>query len=289
MAVYLGPPGRMLTLPGALLGADASLVRAGSPRQLLGGGQAVDTVGTAKRRYSLQWRHLTDAVFAQVEALVAGVYGPGPYLLLDPSRTNLLPANVASPTSVRGDTYPWGTSTGALASVSTPTPLAGRRIISWTPGTAIAGNATVYGYAFGLAQVFAVPVVTGLTYSFAASLRTTTGTATMAARIDSYSASGVLLSNTSGSTASIGTGAWTTLSVTGVTPNAAAVYVGPSVEVPAGTTTQVIVSDQWLMVLGSTLPSWTRGTGTPRVMVDQLGDSYPQRGRHDATLTLVEV
>ncbi len=289
MTVYLGPPGRMLTLPAVQQGQDVGLDRAGSVRRLLSGGTAVDTIGSLHRSVSLNWSHITDANFATLEALVTGIYGPGPYVLVDTARVNLLPPNVAAATSVRADTYPWGTSTGALSSVSTPTPLAGRRILSWTPGTAAAGNATVYGYAFGLAQVFAVPVISGLTYSFSASLRTTTGTATMAARIDSYSASGVLLSNSSGSTAAIGTGAWTTLSVTGVSPNAAAVYVGPSVEVPAGTTTQVIVTDQWLMVLGGTLPAWTRGTGVPRVMVDQLTDSYPLRGRHNASLSLTEV
>jgi hypothetical protein len=290
VTIYLGPPGRVLTLPSVQLGQDVGLQRAGSVRQLLSGGNAVDTVGSLHRAFTLEWAYLSDANFAALEALVSGVYGPGPFVMIDTNRVNLLPPNVASPTSVRADTYPWGTSTGALSSVSTPTPLAGRRILSWTPGTAAAGNATVYGYAFGLAQVFAVPVVSGLTYSFSASLRTTTGSATMAARIDSYSASGVLLSNSSGSSTSIGTGAWTTRSVTAVTPNAAAVYVGPSVEVPAGTTTEVIVTDQWLMVTGGTLPSaWTRGTGAPRVMVDQLTDSYPLRGRHNVSLSLVEV
>ncbi len=289
MTVYLGPPGTILTLPSVQLGQDVGLQRAGSVRQLLSGGSAVDTIGSPHRRITLDWPYLTDANFAAVEALVSGVYGPGPYVMVDTNRVNLLPPNVAAPTSIRADTYPWGTSTGSMSSVSTPTPLAGRRILSWTPGTAGAGDAILYGQTFGLVPALAAPVISGLTYSFSASLRTTTGTATMGARIDSFSASGTVLSSSSGSTASIGTGAWTTLSVSNVTPNAAAVYVGASVDVPAGTTTQVIVTDRWLMVLGGTLPAaWTRGTGVPRVMVDQLSDSYPLRGRHNVTLTLVE-
>lgn len=289
MTIYLGPPSGMLTLPSPVLGIDASLVRQGNLRQLLSGGSAVDTVGNLKRRIGLSWHWLTDANFAAIEALTYGVYGPGPYLLVDSNRTNLLPANVAAPTAITADTYPWGLSAGAVTSVSTPTPLAGRRVISWTPGTTVAGNAVLYGYAFGLAQVFAVPVISGVTWSFAASVRTTTGTPTMAARLDSYSAAGTIIASSSGSTAAIGTGAWTTLTVTNVTPNAAAIYIGPSIEVPAGTTTEVIVSDQWLMVRGATLPAWTRGTGVPRVLIDQLTDSYPRSGRHDVTLTLVEV
>jgi hypothetical protein len=291
MAWYLGPPGRLLTLPPPRVGVDVGQVRAGSERALLSGGTAVDTVGQPKRRFVLSWQQMTTAVFAPLEGLALGLYGPGPFLLVESARANLLPANVSAPTSIRADTFGWGVSAGAVSSVSTPTPLGGRRVISWSPGTTAAGGAVLFAVDAARVASDTAPLITGVTYTAQAQSRLVSGSATTALRLGWYDSTETLLSSTSGSSGALSSGAWTQQTVTAAASSApaGAVYVAPALDVPAGGAGQVIASDQWQLELAGSAGTWTLGTGVPRVMVDQLTDSYPRTGRHDVTLTLAEV
>jgi hypothetical protein len=285
---YLGPPNRLFALQAPLRGIEVSPVRAGGTRRLLSGGAAADTLGRRRRQFTMSWTWLPDAVFATLEGLATGVYGPGPFLLVDPARRNLLPDNIAAPTSPRADTFGWGVSAGTLASVATPTPLAGRRVISWSPGTTAAGNAVLFGVDAARILADAAPAIQGVQYTAQGQNRLVSGTGTTAMRLGWYTAAGTLASSTSGTSAALSTSAWTRQSATG-SPPATGLYVMPALEIPAGGAGQVVACDAWQLELGGSATDWTRGTGTPRVMIDQLTDSYPLVGHHDVTLTLVEV
>lgn len=287
MPFWLGPAGNLQLLPTPLVGADAPLVRKGATYDLPSGGTVVDTFGY-RRQYRLTWRMLTTTtgVLDVLEGLYSGRWGRGVLLMLDPLRTNLLPADVALSTSPTNITTGFAASVGTLASFTGPSTV-GSRCLKWTAGT-LAAAASVA--APDPIETLGVPVVSGLSYAASVSARLDTGSpaATARAELRWYDADGVLLSTTQGSTSSLSTSAWTALSASG-TPPSDAVLVGMALQTPTTGVAPVFLADQWQLQLGSTATAWQVGTGCPRVVIDQLTDAYPQRARHDMTMTLLEV
>lgn len=287
MPFWLGPLGNLQRLPNPLVGADAPLIRKGAVYDLPNGGTVIDTFGY-RRQYQLSWRMLaaTVGVLDVLEGLRLGRWGTGVLVALDPLRINLLPTGVSLSTSPTSTTTGFVASVGALTSVVGPATV-GARCLRWAPGT-LAAAASVR--APDPIVTLGVPVVSGLSYAASVAARLDTGSPAASARAELrwYDAAGTLLSTTQGSTSALSTSAWTTLSVA-ATPPAGAVLVGMALQTPTTGVAPLFLADQWQLQLGTSATPWQVGTGCPRVLIDQMPESYPQRGRHDITMILLEV
>lgn len=286
MPVYLGPPGNLQKLPGPRTGVQANLVRQGGTAVLAGGGYVIDTTGRS-RQYTLNWQRMTQADFATLEGLYVGLWGPGPFCLLDPVRVNLLPANVATGTDSDRATTLFAATVGTLAS-STTVADNGLRSLKWTPGTLSAAQSVT---APSTPADNAVPVIS-TSQSYVVSMRARLGSGSDAANgraeLRWYDASGSAVSTSQGTSTALSTSAWTTLTATD-TPPSTAVFVGIAFQTPTATGAPVFHVDSCQLQLGDTATDWVPGTGVPRVGIDQMPDSYPQNARHDVTMTLLEV
>lgn len=284
MPVYLGPAGHLQKLPGPRTGVQATLVRQGAVLELAGGGFVVEQTGKA-RQYTLTWNRLTQSDLTILEGLYVGLWGPGPFCLLDPMRINLLPANVATGTDVDRATTLFAATVGTLAS-STTVADNGLHSLKWTPGELSAAESVT---APSTPVDNAVPVVADLSYvvSMRARLGSGSDAASGRAELRWYDGDGSAVSTSQGTSTALSSSSWTTLTAAD-TPPSTAVYVGVAFQAPTTTGSPVFHVDSLQLALGSVAPDWAPGTGVPRVGIDQMSDSYPQNKRHDVTMTLVE-
>ena len=287
MPFYMGVAGHMVTLPRPPAGMEGTLVRQGGSRELAGGGTSTDITGR-RRTYRLPYQRLGSATvgdFATLEAFHIGMWGPGPFMVLDPQRTNMLPLNVASSTNLFRSTELFVATVGTLTSVTTQSATA-LRCLRWAPGTLAAAQSV---RAPDPTSEFAAPAIPSLAYVASLQARLDTGSPAANARAELrwYDATGAALSTTQGTSTALSTSAWTTLTVTATTP-AGAAYVGVALQTPTTGVAPLFLTDAWQLQLGSVATTWVPGTGVPRVTVDQMPDTYPRLGQHDVVMTLIE-
>jgi hypothetical protein len=294
MTIYLGPAGNLQALPYMGRGVGAALDLGAAVQRTLGGPRTVDYIGTPKRSYQLSREFLTADELSILEGLALGAYGPGPLILIDPWRRNLLTANQAAAGDASHDLTGWtGSATAVLSLIGPDSTLAlrGQYAVRATMGTTGSNQGPRLGDGSTAAQVIATacPVMPGLTHTASGWLRLASGTASSWRPVLAwYTTAGTasVINPASTGTASTPTGTWSQRVVTGTAPSDAA-YVLPRFDT-SPTVVHAVDFDDVILTQG-TSTIWTMGTGVPRVAFTDLGDTYPIFDNHNVSISLQEV
>jgi hypothetical protein len=250
--------------------------------QLGDGGYRLDQMIGGSRSYVIPYGGLTREAFGTLQAFADGHEGPGPFVLLDPGQRNMLTPNVSAATSVTNgtDNFTVAGSGCTIASSATYTD-AGPRTLAWTfnfsaPGT---GAALTIDWPSSTFR-YGVPAVSGraLCFSFQVRGGGTDAVVTYTPRIAWRSATGALISTTSGSTVASAAATWSDRPATFVTgsPPAGAVYADPCVAYTSGVSAGSIGYFRRFMLNEGATPdaTWMPGTGVWPVKVTGLDDRW---------------
>ncbi len=127
--LWLGKIGALAALPSPRPGMVPAAVRPSTVAATIGGGQVVSFApGSGRRAYQAGWTHLDPDTFTLLEEFFAGSRGPGPFVLLDPTRRNHLTANQSSSTSGSNGPAGFTALNEAEALGSVVAPFAGLRV-----------------------------------------------------------------------------------------------------------------------------------------------------------------
>ena len=296
MTAYLGRPGALQALPGTGLKVAPAPVRISGAATTIGGGRVRDYIGTSVlRSWALTWAALDRDLHGFLEAFYAGLCGPGPFVFLDPGRTNLLTANQSGCTSVSNDAEGFtAAGAGESLSSSSTTVKRGPKVLAWALPAAPAG---------GVLRVDApntdwagVPAVVGRDYRLQAQIRGagTDPIITVTAALVWLNAAGSTLSTSTGSGVATASGAWAQVLCTGTAP-AGAVYVRPELRVTSATVGVgggTVLVDELQLAMPDALDdgtTWRPGLGVPRVSLPQMDDAPWHVSLHRVGLLLEEV
>lgn len=288
--VYFGQPGKQLqTLPWPTGGIDKNYERQTFDFLTGSGLHQISSLSVGSRQIDVNWDSLHVDNFNLLAQYRIGTNGPGPFVFIDPSAPNLLPANVSAPTGVTSLPNPdfvlptAGAGQGSLGQNVLSTYIhrqSGWASLRWifnsTPdAVAILIPAPQFRNWYGH------PVVAGLPYAFS-SWVTVDGTvetnATVSLRLGWLDKTGAQLSESAGSSTAITT--WTQLSVLATAP-ANAVYVEPRWRLD-GTTMAVggaLFIDEAMLEQDTVVNSWAPGSGIRPVEMIALGESVPFEAR----------
>lgn len=288
--VYFGQPGKQLqTLPWPTGGIDKNYERQTFDFLTGSGLHQISSLSVGSRQIDVNWDSLHVDNFNLLAQYRIGTNGPGPFVFIDPSAPNLLPANVSAPTGVTSLPNPdfvlptAGSGQGSLGQNVLSTYIhrqSGWASLRWifnsTPdAVAILIPAPQFRNWYGH------PVVAGLPYAFS-SWVTVDGTvetnATVSLRLGWLDKTGAQLSESAGSSTAITT--WTQLSVLATAP-ANAVYVEPRWRLD-GTTMAVggaLFIDEAMLEQDTVVNSWAPGSGIRPVEMIALGESVPFEAR----------
>lgn len=292
MPVYLGPVGNLLALP--LVGGevDAGLTVPTAVHQIAGlrGGRVVDRTGPAKRIYQLSGEYLTTDEFSVLETLYLGGYGPGPFVLIDPWRRNLLSANQSTGTEISADTTGFVAITGTLSS-STAQSVLGGRSLAWA--VTAANQRMMQGTLANTTNATLLsdtPVLPSTSYTGQVKARLSVSTGTVRLDVYWFTSAGAFISASTGTAVAQSTAAFgSALTVTATSP-ATAALARLSVTNTVMGAAQTIYLDQWQLEQAATAGAWAVGTGVPRVsFTSDLGQTYSLSGYVSATLELTEI
>lgn len=291
MTIYLGPVGALQALPSIGRGIGAALSVPTAVHQIAGpqGGRVVDRVGAAKRTYALSRDHLTVDELSVLEGLYLGAYGPGPFVLLEPWRRNLLAPNQSSGTDVLRDTTGFKAVTGTLSSTTAQAD-AGSRSLAWAV-TAANQRMVTGDQANVTAATPAVDIPVLPSTAYIARVRGRLSASTGTVRLDAYwfTSTGAAISSSIGTAQALTTTGFTSFTVSATSP-ATAALLRLSVTNTVMGAAQTIYLDQWQLQQAGALDGWTVGTGVPRVaFTGDLGETYSVYPSVSATIELTEV
>lgn len=286
--IYLGPAGNLQAIRHPAPGYSFPLSILGGTHQLLSGARVRDVTGR-KRTWQMLWRYLTDAEFGLLEGLALGVYGPGPFRLVDVAAgKNVLSPNVSSGTDrlLTAEGFTAGVSSTDASTAwnlqGGPFPKHGTRTLRVPVGTTAAQFSDV------TAIVDKVPVVPGIAYTFSAYLSLVTTNFGVYVQLHWQDAAGAALSNRAGNAITGGAGRSSAAEVAPAGAAFAFLTAKLNAANSSGAIQQVYLDG--LQFEQSTAPSdWAYGVGLPTVAIDALDHSVPIVGQHDCSLTLLEV
>lgn len=292
MTIYLGRVGNLIALPSVGKGITASLDLPTAIHQIAGtrGGRVVDLVGAAKRTFTFPRDYLTLDELSIFETMALGGYGPGPYVLLEPWRRNLLTANQSTGTDVLADTTGFAANAGTITSDIVQADQ-GLRSLTWAVTAAnqqvLTGNLTSIT---GADDTVDIPVLPSTVYS--ARVRDRISTSTGTARLDMrwFTAAEVFISESTGTATALSTAAFTDLPCLNITsPSNAALLRLKVIDTVMGAA-QTHFLDKWQLQFGATLDPWTIGTGVPRVcFTDSFDQTYNLFPFVSGSVSLTEV
>lgn len=291
MTIYLGRVGALQALPSIGRGLGATLSVPSSVHQIAGrGGRVVDRFpGAAARTYAMARSWLTADELTIVEAMYLGAYGPGPFVLWEPWRRNLLSPNQSSGTDVLDDTTGFVAITGTLSS-STAQSDHGSRSLAWA--VTAANQRMMQGSLANTTNATLTadtPVLASTSYTGQVRGRLSASTGT--ARLDVYwfTSAGVFISASTGTAVAQSTSAFTSFTVTATSPSTAALARLSVINTVMGAA-QTIYLDRWQLEQAASAGAWVLGTGVPRVsFTDDLAETYNLFPLIDAGFTLTEV
>jgi hypothetical protein len=296
--LYFGQPGRaMQTLPWPTGGLNRPVERQTFDFLTGSGLHQVSSLSVSSRQYTISWASMHVDTFAKLEQYRIGANGPGPFVLIDPSAPNLVPANVSAVTGVTSLPNPdFSASAGTLGQNVDTTKIhrtSGYASLRWTFTTTPPGFNTL-DISPQFRNWYGHPCIAGLPYTFS-SWVTVDGTvetnATVAAKIQWLTATGADAGSewSSGDTPITG---WTQLVASGLAP-AGAVYMRPY-WVLLGATMAVggaVFFDEILLEQDTAVNTWAAGSGIRPVEIVELGETVPfdARFRTDVQMVLREL
>lgn len=292
MTTYLGPVGNLIAIPDYGGGLSPTLTVPTAVHEIAGlrGGRVVDRVGPAKRTYTVDLAGLDLDEFGIWEALYLGAYGPGPYVLMDPWRRNLLSANQSSATDIFADPTGFVAITGTVTS-STAQFAQGSRSVAWA--VTAANQRMMLGSLANTTNATLLtdtPVLPSTAYTGQVRARLSTSTGTVRLDLYWFDKAGAFISASTGTAVAQSTAAFgSALTVTATSPSTAALARLSVTNTVMGAA-QTIYLDQWQLEQGSSASAWVVGTGVPRVsFTGDLGVTYPVFPNVGATVELTEV
>jgi len=292
VTTYLGPVGALVAMPDNG-GLKRNVAIPTSVHEIAGtkGGRVVDRVGAAKATYSVDLAGMTLDELSLWECAALGAYGPGPHVLLEPWRRNLLSANQSTATDALRDTTGFVANAGTITSSTAQFDAPGMRSLAWAVTAAnqqvLTGN---------LSSVTAsddtidIPVLPNTVYS--ARVRGRLSTSTGTARLDMrwFTAAEAFISESTGTATALSTAAFTDMPCANITSPSNAALLRLKAQNTVMGAAQTIYLDKWQLQTGATLDAWTIGTGVPRVcFVEGFDQSYPVWPYVNGSITLVEV
>jgi hypothetical protein len=289
---YLGTPGAMLLLRTPDHAYEDPASRAEVVHELISGGTAVTRRGRTRRRWTLGFTNTTPDTADQLVGFYAGVFGDGPFRFVDPSWRNALGVD-ASTFGARLDAISvWAASVSAHpltfdTTVAAPSPQSG--VMRWT-GAQVNEQVSIGawdGSKFVPSLVESPPYLPQVLTSIRVFARALSGAPSVSLRGRTQAADGATV-DTQTATATLGTGAWTTLTAT-VPAGLAGAYVVPNLL--CNTASSVLQFSCPLVQYGEVPPDpWVVGLGIPRVVfADALGARSNLLYARDHAMLLVEV
>lgn len=241
-----------------------------------GGTRTIKTLDGA-RQISLNYAALGRANFEYLNAFAQGHMGPGPFLLIDPGRRNMLTVNQSSATSQTGDTRGFTVtgSGGVVTSDGTGTLPSNRpKVVKWAFSTTTPATAKL-ALDKPSSVVAGIPVLLRA-HTFWCIALATGGAITTALSIDWLSTSGAVLGTTTGTAVAVSTVTPTKLLATGTPPAGAAyalAYVSPTVATI--TSGESLLLTNFMLQEGSQPdPQWVPGTGVYPVTFIGMPEKY---------------
>lgn len=289
-APYFGRPGAMMLLPQPDGGVTRPSRRAVSTHDLLSGGTATTRRPDAKRAYGLAWSQKRHADAEIVRAHYLGVYGPGPYCLLDPTERNHLDLDVST-MGRRGLGDGWvaiGSAGGTAVydpTVAPPAAAASSGVLRWS-GAAAGGGigaGVMFGATFDADPLSAPVYVAGVPITLSVYAAAATGAPTITPVLHYRNGDGTLLTSTAQPAVALAA-AWQRITVTATPATSGAKYVtlgftvaaaGPDVLL-AGAQCEYGVSAPRAFLVGQRVPRVTfdEGDGRSSTVHWRLSNTY---------------
>ena len=284
---FLGPPGGLVAIPNPYRDVDRTRAKRAGVHELLGGGAVVDRWG-GTRRYTLRWPAITDDQLSVLEYLFEM---PGPMVLVDPSRTNLLTANQSHGTDALRSTEGFLVRTQGTLSSSGTFFRSGQRSCAWATGSNL--SATDRGFTLRSSTTVGstwCPVLPSTAYTVSAYMRTSSAVS-MKAGMEWYDAAGAIIgSAVFGSGVALSTSNINTRVTHTATSPSTAVYMVPLfLNSTSPGTTLTVYLDEAQAEQASAVTAWVLGTGVPRVSLLELPSTTPEYPRETVELIAQEL
>lgn len=286
---WLGTPGAMQKLPQITNNVvEAPRSRSVQSTVTADGGTTTVALMDAKTAWALSWAYLSEQEADLIDSFADGLFGAGPFRLVDPTRRNVLSMDDSTMGLRSYAASRWVASSGPLTSNPTGGP-------AGLPSAALVWSSMPVGASLVLpsltsttnVDITAAPVLLA-DEAVSLSLYVKASTATSHfLQIAGYSATGLLTGTPLQVTIPVTT-TWRRFAVT-ATPGyfGSAVFVSP--RLVAGATSVSSLSVAAAQLEYGQVTDWQRGYGAPQVNITAApGHSVPQFGYADKTLALAQ-
>lgn len=227
------------------------------------------------RQFSLNYGALGRASFEYINQFVQGHMGPGPFVLIDPGRRNMLTVNQSAATSQTGDTRGFVANASGSSLASADSTWGGLpKVLTWSFATSAPSSPTLLlSKPSNVTGWLGIPVL-NRAHTFWCTV--VGGPIDVQLRLDWYNAAG-LMSSSTGTTVTTSTTLPKRVAVQNVIPPAGALWVQCYVAPISGT----VVAGESLSFLNFMLQegdqpdgSWVGGTGVYPVTVLGMPEKY---------------
>ncbi len=274
-SIWFGRPGALRKLWAPTGGIVATRDRDTSLFTNKAGGTRTTRALDGARQYALNYAALGRASFEYLNQFQQGHMGPGPFVLIDPGRRNLLTVNQSSATSQTGDTRGFSANASGSSILSVDSPWGGLpKMFSWSFSTSTPASPTLLlSKPSNVTGWLGIPVL-ARPYTWWCTV--VGGPIDVQMRIDWYNATS-FISSTSGSAVTTSTTVPRVASVKNAAPPAGALwalcYVAPvSATIGAGETLSFL---NFMFQEGVDAdPAWTGGTGIYPVTFLSMPEKY---------------
>jgi hypothetical protein len=240
------------------------------------GGTRTTKALNGARQYVLNYAVLGRANFEYLNQFAQGHMGPGPFVLVDPGRRNMLTVNQSSATSQVGDTREFTASAAGSSLDSVASPWGGLpSMLTWTFSTSAPASPTLLlNRPSNVTGWYGYPVIRRPHTFWCTAVG---GPIDVQLRIDWHATDGSLLAQNTGSAVTTSATLPKRVSVKNITPPAGAAWALCYVAPTAGTITageSLSFLDFMLQEGAEPDPSWVGGTGIYPVSFISMPEKY---------------
>jgi hypothetical protein len=269
--IYFGQPGALVELHHPRGGVSTTRVRPYGQFRAGDGGFASERRINGARRYMLGYESLSREDFHVLLGYDQGHNGVGPWAFIDPAQINMLLVNQSSATSLVNDTDNF-TVAGSGWAITSSNTLFRRGPRSLRMDATYADQTGTLSLDSPYAGWPGIPVA-DREHVFSVYARSAVDSAiSVAARMIYLDTTGAVGSTTTGTTETVGTGAWTRLSVTADADGDA--YCNLSVVASGASAGALLYLDQFQFEAGTAATDWTPGTGVLPMVIEQLDERW---------------